>query len=151
MKGRQLDKTKKFILDLSIRFRDIDPKSHVNNAVYFTYFENGRIEFFKQVFGMVNIKNIDIIVAHIRCDYLTPIRLMDKISLHQWVSNISRKSFEFRYDLVSRTDTGFKYAKGTSVQVFYDYAKNSSGIIPDHYRHQLEEYLIKTEESRWAG
>ena len=116
---------------------------HVNNAVYFTYFEHGRVEFFKQVFGTVDLKDIDIIIGHIRCDYLFPIRLMDEISLHQWVSNIGRKSFEFRYDLVSQADAGLIYAKGMSVQVFYDYEKNSSGIIPDQYRHKLEEYFIK--------
>ncbi len=138
-----MDRTKNFILDLSIRFRDIDSMGHVNNAVYFTFFEHGRVEFFKKVFRTVDLKDIDIIIGHIRCDYLAPIRLMDEVSLHQWVSKIGRKSFEFRYDLVSQAEDSLIYAKGTSVQVFYDYEKDSSGIIPDQYRRKLEPYLIK--------
>ena len=36
-----------FSLEIDVRFRDIDAMGHVNNAVFFTYFENGRLEFSK--------------------------------------------------------------------------------------------------------
>jgi len=36
---------KKIITDITIRFRDIDSMGHVNNAVYFTYFEEDERNF----------------------------------------------------------------------------------------------------------
>ena len=35
-----------------IRFADIDAMGHVNNAVYFSYFEQARIHFFRQWIGL---------------------------------------------------------------------------------------------------
>ena len=35
-----------FSTDIDLRFRDVDAMGHVNNAVYFTYFEYGRFKFF---------------------------------------------------------------------------------------------------------
>jgi len=35
-----------FSADIELRFRDMDAMGHVNNAVYFTYFETGRFQFF---------------------------------------------------------------------------------------------------------
>ncbi|HLZ63691.1 MAG TPA: thioesterase family protein [Ktedonosporobacter sp.] len=34
---------------LQIRFRDLDPLAHVNNTVYFTYFEEARSHYFNQL------------------------------------------------------------------------------------------------------
>jgi acyl-CoA thioester hydrolase len=114
---------------------------HVNNSVYFTFFEQGRVEFFQNVFRSDHLKEFDIVVAHVRCDFLLPIKLMDEISLHLWVSNIGRKSFAFRYNVVSRADSSLIYAKGVSIQVFYEKKKKCSVIIPDNYRIVLQEYL----------
>jgi acyl-CoA thioester hydrolase len=46
-----------------VRFRDLDPMGHVNNAVTVTYFEHGRAAFFRDHFGVQNISDIDFIVA----------------------------------------------------------------------------------------
>ena len=32
-----------------IRFRDLDPLAHVNNTVYFTYFEEARFHYFDKL------------------------------------------------------------------------------------------------------
>lgn len=34
-----MNSCKKFSVNISIRFRDIDSMGHVNNAVFFTFFE----------------------------------------------------------------------------------------------------------------
>ena len=34
---------------VQIRFRDLDPLAHVNNTVYFSYFEDARIYYFNQL------------------------------------------------------------------------------------------------------
>ena len=45
-KMENMIKNSMFKLDIDVRFRDLDALSHVNNAVYFTYFEEGRKCFF---------------------------------------------------------------------------------------------------------
>lgn len=83
---------KKIITDITIRFRDIDSMGHVNNAVYFTYFEEGRKEFLRSLFNIVSPSEYNFILAHIRCDYLKPIRISDPISLHVWAMRQDKRN-----------------------------------------------------------
>ncbi|MBU2497282.1 MAG: thioesterase family protein, partial [Proteobacteria bacterium] len=46
-----MGKHKELITELAVRFRDIDAMGHVNNAVFFTYFEEGRKAFLEEVLG----------------------------------------------------------------------------------------------------
>lgn len=52
----------KIITDIPVRFRDIDPMVHVNNAVFFTYFEEGR-KTFDLVYEIVNRDDESIVYA----------------------------------------------------------------------------------------
>jgi len=134
---------KKIITDITIRFRDIDSMGHVNNAVYFTYFEEGRKEFLRSLFNIVNPDEYNFILAHIRCDYLKPIRISDPISLHLWVGEIGQKKFDLLYAIVNRDDSSTVYATGLSVQIFYDYKKNTTIPIPQYFLDKILEYAEK--------
>lgn len=134
---------KKIIIDIPIRFRDIDFMGHVNNVVYLTYFEEGRKEFLYSLFGIENPENYNFILAHLSCDYLKPIKLNDTVSLEIWVGKIGRKSFYFNYLLVGKEDMSGKptvYAKGQSIQVYFDYKKNIALPVPEHFREKISEY-----------
>jgi acyl-CoA thioester hydrolase len=134
---------KKIASDIHIRFKDIDSMGHVNNAVYLTYFEEGRKEFVHSVFGIVNPEEYNFILAHISCDFVKPIRISDAVSLEIWVGTIGRKRFDFIYRLAGKDENGDEspvYAKGRSVQVFFDYKKNTALPIPEHIREKILEY-----------
>lgn len=133
-----------FFTNIEIRFRDLDALGHVNNAVFFTYFEEGRKNFSKKHFKVSNPSEFTFIMAHICCDYLKPIRFKDHITLQMWVENIGVKSFSFGYQLVDSADESKVYATGESVQVCYDYAKEQSIEVPEKMRKDLTRYLIRT-------
>lgn len=116
---------------------------HVNNAVYFTYFEEGRKAFVREVFGIVSPLDYNFILAHIRCDFLRPIKISDAVYLEIWVGEIGRKRFDFIYRLAGKTadgDAPLVYAAGRSVQVYFDYRKNATLPIPDSVRETLSAY-----------
>lgn len=134
---------KKVVADIPVRFRDIDSMGHVNNAVYLTYFEEGRKEFVREVFGIVDPGDYNFILAHIRCDFVKPIRISDAVRLEIWVGEIGRKRFDFIYRVIgadAKNEEPEVYAKGSSVQVYFDYAKNTTLPIPDLVREKLAEY-----------
>jgi acyl-CoA thioester hydrolase len=134
---------KKLITDIHIRFRDIDSMGHVNNVVYLTYFEEGRKELLRSLFGIVNPEDYNFILAHVSCDFLKPIKISDHISLEIWIGNIGRKRYDFIYRLVGKhmnNNESEVYAKGRSVQVFFDYKKNATVPIPEHIREKLSEF-----------
>ncbi len=130
-----------FVRDIDIRFRDIDAMGHVNNSVYFTYFEYGRVKFFycdahKNTFGKFSF-----ILAHIRCDYIIPVTLDDKITLRMWISTIGAKSFIFQYRLVDHSDPSIVFASAESVQVCFDYPQKRSIPVAEELRSELSAYL----------
>ena len=136
-----MEKKNIFEIDIEVRFRDLDALGHVNNAVYFTYFEEGRKNFSKTEFQVSGPSDFTFILAHIRCDYLKPVKLSDRVKLQMWVQNIGTKSFGFGYQLVDAADGALVYAIGESIQVCYDYSANKSTQVPQDMRKKLSEYL----------
>jgi acyl-CoA thioester hydrolase len=136
---------KKIVSDIHIRFKDIDFMGHVNNAVYLTYFEEGRKEFIISVFEIDKPEDYSFILAHMSCDYLKPIKISDTVILEIWVGEIGNKRFDFIYRLLKKgidDNEAIVCAKGRSVQVFFDYKENITLAIPEHIREQLAKYVM---------
>lgn len=126
-------------LEIPIRFRDLDSLNHVNNAVFFTYFEEGRKTLF---FGFKDFEALSFILGSISCRYLKPITLDSKICLEMWVSKIGVKSFDLHYRIVDQCDSAIIFATGESTQVCYDYDRNMSIKISESHQKELERYFI---------
>jgi len=136
---------KKFSVNISIRFRDIDSMGHVNNAVFFTFFEEGRKAFLNKILNISDPDDYNFILAHISCDYLKPVKINDLITLQLWIGKTGSKSFTFIYKLINKKDDLLVYAKGKSVQVFFDYKRNCTMQIPNKFFDKISEY---TEEEK---
>jgi acyl-CoA thioester hydrolase len=125
---------------ISIRFKDIDAMGHVNNAVIFTYFEEGRKALFCDAFKESVPGGFNFILAHLECDYLLPIRLDDQLLLNMWVTAIGTKSFGLAYALKDKADANRIFAKGSSIQVCYDYRQRQSVPVPQTLKKALRPY-----------
>lgn len=125
-------------IEIPVRFRDLDAMGHVNNAVFFTYFEIGR-----ESFHCVHIEqHVDkslssFILAHISCDFIRPITSGTLLTLTLSVNGIGRKSFKYLYRLTDSQDDSLEYARGESVQVCYDYALNKSIDLAPEFKQIL--------------
>ena len=134
---------KTFTIDIDVRFRDIDALGHVNNAVIFTYFEEGRKYFFHRYMEPSASTAFNFILAHISCDYIQPIKLNNLMQLRIWVGNIGNKSFTFEYRLADRSNKEIVFTKGESIQVCFNYDQNKSIVVSKKMRAFLSEYLEK--------
>lgn len=123
---------------IQVRFRDVDLMGHVNNAVFFTYFEMGRTAFHRDhASKVIDRDSSSFILAHASCDYMKPIVLGTDLILHMATRNFRTKSFQYVYSLTDAADESIQYAKGESVQVCYDYTKNTSTEITPEFRKVL--------------
>jgi acyl-CoA thioester hydrolase len=107
-------------LEVRVRFNDTDGMGHVNNAVYLTYLEMAREEYWREVFGLTDYRLVDIIMARVEIDFLLPIVPGDTIIVGIRASKLGRKSFEFLYEGWRKHDGAVVFAS-RSVQVMYDY------------------------------
>jgi acyl-CoA thioester hydrolase len=131
-----------FQSSIGVRFNDIDAMGHVNNAVIFTYFEEGRKALFYDEFRESFSGGFNFMVAHLECDYILPVRLEDRLSLNMWVSAIGTKSFTLTYVLMDASDVNRIFAKGSSVQVCYDYRQRQSVPVPQMLKKALLAYHL---------
>jgi acyl-CoA thioester hydrolase len=129
---------------VQIRFKDLDAMGHVNNAVFFTYFELGREAYMRAIdypdpgFGEI-FDRFPFILAEISCQFLQPIRMDDEVTSHIRVDRIGTKSWGFQY-LLTRAADGAALATGRSTQVFFDYRTRTSAPVPDWFVSAVETF-----------
>ena len=108
---------------------------HVNNAVYFTYFEQARFKHWRSLwnFGEEQFPGPGVILARAECDYRSPARYGEVLEVRLSVSHLGKTSFMYDYEIVS-VDDGRTIATGKSVQVMFDYDKRAPVPIPADIR-----------------
>src|SRR5699024_237647 len=59
---------------IPIRFRDLDPLKHVNNAIFSTYYEDARIQFIQQVPSLTDQieQHYSFVLANVSIDFVHP-------------------------------------------------------------------------------
>jgi acyl-CoA thioester hydrolase len=125
---------------LLIRWSDLDEIGHVNNALYLTYFEEGRIQYLEQVADW-DWKTMGIIVARAEIDYKLPLYLRTKAYLFVRCARIGNKSFNLEYVLAEELESGDRLiAMGTTIMVTYDYTKGQPVPVPEAVREKFVKY-----------
>jgi len=130
----------RFTVDIQMRFRDLDPMGHVNNAVYLSYCELARTQFYMKHHFKRSLHEIDFILAHAEIDYVSAAEWGDEIQVAVWPSKIGTTSFTLSYEITEKR-TGRLLARSSSVLVSYDYDKRQPKPIPPEFRKVLEENL----------
>jgi acyl-CoA thioester hydrolase len=125
-----------FTIRFPVRFRDIDALGHVNNAVYFTYMESARTDYWMKTFGVDALPKLGFIVAHAECDFRVPARYGDEIEVALKTSSVRNSSFIWEYEIRNAV-TSEIFAVGKTIQVYYDYSKLKSAPVPEEVRQKL--------------
>jgi acyl-CoA thioester hydrolase len=133
------DSAFRFSCTIAIRYADIDAQRHVNNVAYFTFMEQARVEYLREVglWSEAEFDGLGMIVAEASCSYQAPAYLDDRVTVWARINHLGNKSFHFEYHL--ETPRG-GIATGRTVQVCYDYGVNRSAPIPDRWRRAILAY-----------
>ena len=118
---------------LQTRYNDYDAKGHVNNAVYLSYFELGRVAAWRSVAGDTEP---DFILAEARITYRSPAMPGDPLVVEITTAEVRNKAWVWRYRIVDERDERV-IADGETTQVMYDYVHHRSVHVPDHVREAL--------------
>lgn len=128
----------RFTTEIQMRFRDLDAMGHVNNAVYLSYCELARTQFYMKHAFKRSLHDIDFILAHVDIDYVAAAEWGDQVEVSVWPSTIGESSFTLSYELRDKK-SGRLLASSSSVLVSYDYKEKKSKPIPPGFRRMLEE------------
>lgn len=125
-----------FIHWVEVRFRDLDALGHVNNAVYLTYLESARIEFYMSLMP-VPITKIGIVLAEITVTYRAPAFFDDLLAVGVRVATMGSRSFTLEYQIVRSSDDVL-VATARSTLVAYDFEANRSIPVSTEFRAAVE-------------
>jgi acyl-CoA thioester hydrolase len=109
---------------------------HVNHAVYFTYLEQCRLTFWRELTGSPS-PHSRVIIARAECDYRSPAVFGDELDVALSVAAIGRSSFTLAYT-IANAQAGRIVAEGRTVLVCYDYQGSRPIPLPDATRELLE-------------
>lgn len=130
----------KYQSEIVIRFSDIDARGHVNNAVYLTYFEVARFNYWREV-AKWNLKEIGIVIGRSEINYLRPVTIDDKLICYVRVTRIGNSSFDMMHVLTKTTEKGQEICTTCkTVCISYDYSVNKSIPIPKEGRKHMIDF-----------
>ncbi len=129
-------------VDLKVAWGEMDAFGHVNNIIYFRYFETARIVYFEKLNypEMIKEERIGPILASTDCNYKIPLVYPDTITVGTKTIDIKEDRFTMKYAVVSHKH-GRIAAIGSGVIVSYDYGNNIKIPLPE----KIREHIIKLE------
>jgi len=127
------------VLSQQLSWGDMDAFQHINNAVYFRFFEDIRIAYFGEIKLIAHKEETQIgpILASTSCNFRVPLTFPDTIQIATRVEDIRQKTFKMKYVVYS--DKLEKLAAdGEGLIVYYDYQHEKSCEIPDFVRSAIK-------------
>ena len=150
---------------LQIRFRDLDPLAHVNNTVYFTYFEEARSYYFGQLQPWLEQwpsgeadqhkeedephnpriqtgprgNHYGLLVKEISCTYELPLIRSDRAEVGVHVAHVGRTSFIMEHKIRDMNEHERVFATGKTVMVWCNYQTGRPHPVPSSLRFAFEQ------------
>ena len=120
------------VVQFPIAWGEMDSQKHVNNVVYFRYFENARIAYYDKI-GAWQISEetgIGTVLATTDCRYRVPLTYPDTVHVGAKITKLEKDRFTMDYRVVSHR-LGKLAAEGTGVLVTYDFQENRKAPGPE--------------------
>lgn len=124
-------------LPLQLRFNDIDLLGHVNNSVYFSFYDLGKARYFEAVKAQnIDWKKADVVVANVNADFLSPIYSGEPIAVQTATVEIGNRSFKLLQQIIN-TETGQVKGVCRTVMVGFDITAGAAAPISDDWKDAL--------------
>jgi acyl-CoA thioester hydrolase len=128
----------RFLHDVEVRFRDLDPMGHAHHSLPLIYWEEARARYWREVAGRRDVADIDYVMGEFTVRYLRRILFPGRLSAGVRVSRLGRSSFGMEYGLWD--EEGRLLSTGSSAQVVYDYGAGRSAPLDDATRARIEAF-----------
>ncbi|MDF3013755.1 MAG: thioesterase [Cellvibrio sp.] len=122
-----------FSCEIPVRWGDMDAYGHVNNTLYFRYFEEARFMWMLEK-GVPLKSDTHPVVVTIGCTFLRPIFHPETLRVDVYLSERGRSSFMVTYKLYTSSQPDTPAAEGYSKVVWVSSVDGKSVPLPDAVR-----------------
>jgi len=146
---RELLHTYPVVIDIPIAWGEMDALRHVNNIVYFRYFESARMAYFDKldIWNYMQETGTGPILAATSCKFRIPLTYPDTVSVGTKTTRIEDDRYLMNYAVVSHRHRKIA-AEGEGLIVSYDYRELRKVSLPDEIKERirrLEQSIVQPE------
>jgi acyl-CoA thioester hydrolase len=127
---------------IEVRYGDLDPQGHVNNARFLTFFEQARVSYLIQL-GLFSkdqsFLDVGIIIADAHITFLAPVYFGQDVRVGVRVSRVGNKSMSMDYQVTDGAN-GQELATGSTALVAYDYRLHKTIPVPEEWRKKISQF-----------
>jgi acyl-CoA thioester hydrolase len=123
-----------------IRFGDLDPQGHVNNTVFATFFETGRVAFLREPDNPLNAPETTTVLAQLDISFLKELHYPGSVEIGTGISHIGRTSFTFA-QAIFRDGACAATARATMVMI--DMQTRKALALPEAAVARLEKMRLR--------
>jgi acyl-CoA thioester hydrolase len=122
-------------IELPVLWGDMDAFGHVNNTIYFRWFESARVEYLHRISleSDRSTAKYGPILASVKCDFRRQVKFPDVMTIGARITRLGRTSMSMAHAIASREQNAI-VAEGDSTIVVFDYAANKPLAIPPELR-----------------
>ena len=127
------------VVEIPVAWGDMDYFRHVNNIVFFRFFESARIEYLQRIGFRQEIEENSVgpILHSTHARFRRPLAFPDRVLVGARTVEVLEDRFTQEYRLLSRAQ-GAVAAEGGGVLVSYDYANRRRVPLPDRVRAAIQ-------------
>jgi len=127
------------VIEQVVAWGEMDSFQHLNNVIYFRYFENARIEYMRRMdwFEYQKQTGIGPILAATQARFRRAVTYPDKLLVATRIIAMGKDRFTMDYRIVS-TSQNDVVTFGDGVVVTYHYPEGKKVLVPDELRHRIE-------------
>jgi acyl-CoA thioester hydrolase len=123
----------------TIRFGDLDPQGHVNQAVFMTYFESGRVAMFRTPDLGIGVPGLTFVLVRMEVDYMRELHWPGAINIGTGVTEFGRSSFKVSQAIFR---DGICSAMGRATLVCMDKSTRKSTPLPQQAIDNLSQWKL---------
>lgn len=119
---------------ITVRWGDMDAYGHLNNTIYFRFFEQARVEWMEQLGFPVRPDAEDgVVIVNTDCTFLLPVNYPATVTIRLFGGQPGRSSLMTWYELHVEGDDRL-YAEGSAKVVWMNNASGTSAPLPERVR-----------------
>ena len=123
-----------------IRFGDLDPQGHVNNTVFATYFETGRVMLLRAPGNELEVPGATTVLARLDISFLREMHWPGTVEIGTGTTKIGRSSYSFLQAIFHEGECA---ATATATMVMIDRATRKARPLPDEVIARLEQLRLR--------
>ncbi len=132
-------------ITLPVAWGEMDALGHVNNVVFFRYFESARVEFLRQLGWREGTESSPALAAaapgfilhSVHARFRSPVIFPDTLTITARCTAVEADRLTIEHAVFSHSHSGALVAEGSGIVVCYDYSTRQKAPLPEPLRRLL--------------